>query len=66
MGVVAAMAVVSVTALLLAGARMMLDARPEARDAGFFLLALAILTGTSVSSGVRALRFKSRQGRQHS
>jgi uncharacterized membrane protein len=59
---VSAMAVVSVTALLLAGARVMFDPRPEARDAGLFLLAIAVLTGTSVSSGVRVLRFKTRQG----
>ena len=61
---VTAMAVVSVTALLLASARVIFDPRPEARDAGLFLLVVAVLTGTSVSSGVRVLRYKRRQGRQ--
>lgn len=34
--------------------------RPEARDAGFFLLAVAFLTGNAVSTGVRVLRFTTR------
>ena len=55
-----AMATVSVTALLLSGSRLFFDPRPEARDAGFFLLAVSFLTGNAVSTGVRVLRFKTR------
>jgi hypothetical protein len=57
---VVAMAVVSMTALLLSGARLLFDPRPDARDAGFFLLAVSLLTGNAVSTGVRVLRFKTR------
>jgi uncharacterized membrane protein len=57
---VTAMAAVSVTALLLSGARLFLDPRPQARDMGFFLLAVSLLTGNAVSTGVRVLRFKTR------
>ncbi len=57
---VGAMATVSVTALLLSGSRLLFDPRPQARDAGFFLLAVSVLTGNAVSTGVRVLRFKSR------
>lgn len=57
---VVAMAVVSATALLLSGARLLFDPRPEARDAGFFLLAVSLLTGNAVSTGVRVLQFKTR------
>ena len=57
---VCAMAIVSVTALLLSGSRLFFDPRPEARDAGFFLLAVSFLTGNAVSTGVRVLRFKTR------
>jgi len=57
---VCAMATVSVTALVLSGARLFFDPRPEARNAGFFLLAVSVLTGNAVSTGVRVLRFKTR------
>ena len=57
---VGAMAVVSITALVLSGARLLFDPRPEARDAGFFLFAVGLLTANSVSTGVRVLRFKTR------
>jgi uncharacterized membrane protein len=57
---VTAMAVVSITALVLAGARLLFDPRPAARDAGFFLLSLSVLTANSVSSGVRVLRARQR------
>jgi uncharacterized protein (DUF2141 family)/uncharacterized membrane protein len=59
---VAAMAIVSVTSLMLAGARFLFDARPEAARAGLFLLYVSILTGASVSTGVRVLRTKKRVG----
>ncbi len=57
---VGAMAIVSATALLLSGARLFFDPRPAARDAGFFLLAVAFLTANAVSTGVRVLQFKQR------
>jgi hypothetical protein len=57
---VVAMATVSVTALLLSGARVLFDPRPEAREFGLFLFFVAILTGSAVSAGVRVLRFKQR------
>lgn len=57
---VAAMATVSVTALLLSGHRFLFDHRPEARDFGLFLFFVAILTAAAVSAGVRVLRFKNR------
>jgi uncharacterized membrane protein len=57
---VVSMAIVSATALVLSGARLLFDPRPEARDAGFFLLCVSLLTGSAVSSGVRVLRFKQR------
>ena len=53
---VAGMAVVSVTALLLAGWRVLFDPRPEARTAALFLFYIAILTAAGVSTGVRVLR----------
>ena len=59
---VGAMATVSVTSLMLAGARFLFDPRPEARRAGLFLLFVSILTGASVSTGVRVLRTKNRVG----
>lgn len=57
---VGAMAIVSATALVLSGARLFFDPRPEARDAGFFLLAVSFLTANAVSTGVRVLQFKTR------
>lgn len=59
---VAAMAVVAVTALVMSGARLLFDPSPEGRDGGFFLMAVSVLTATSVSTGVRVLRFKARTG----
>jgi hypothetical protein len=59
---VGAMATVSVTALTLAGARFLFDPSPEAQRAGLFLLFVGILTGASVSTGVRVLRTKRRVG----
>ena len=56
------MATVSATALVLAGARFLLDPRPEGRRAGLFLLFVSILTASSVSTGVRVLRAKKRVG----
>ena len=61
---VGAMATVSVTALMLAGARFLFDPRPAAQSAGLFLLYISILTGASVSTGVRVLRTKNRVGPQ--
>jgi hypothetical protein len=59
---VTAMAVIAVSAVLLASGRLFLDPRPEAKAAGVFLLYIAVLTATAVSSGVRALRVKQRTG----
>lgn len=42
------------------GARLLFDPRSEARDAGFFLLAVSLLTGNGVATGVRVLRFRTR------
>ena len=60
---VAAMAVVSVTAFVLAGARFLFDPTPEGRDGGLFLLFVGLLTASAVSAGVRVLRFKTRTAR---
>jgi hypothetical protein len=57
---VVGMTVVSITAFLLAGARWLTDPTPRGREAGAFLFFVAILTGTSVSAGVRVLRAKAR------
>jgi uncharacterized membrane protein len=57
---VVAMATVAVSAVILAGGRLFLDPRPEAKSAGVFLLYIALLTSTAVSSGVRVLRAKQR------
>ena len=59
---VAAMATVSVTALVLAGARFLFDLSPLARQAGLFLLFVSVLTAAAVSTGVRVLRAKNRVG----
>lgn len=58
-----AMATVSVTALVLAGARFLFDPTPQGRRAGLFLLFVSVLTAASVSSGVRVLRAKKRTDR---
>jgi len=57
---VAAMATVAISAVILAGGRLFLDPRPAAKAAGVFLLYIALLTSTAVSSGVRVLRAKHR------
>lgn len=57
---VVGMAVVSLTAVLLAGARVLADPTPEGRAAGGFLLFVAVLTSAGVSAGVRVLRTKQR------
>lgn len=57
---VAGMALVSITALLLAGTRWATDLTPRGREAGAFLFFISILTATNVSSGVRVLRAKAR------
>jgi hypothetical protein len=59
---VAGMATVSVTALLLSGARYFYDPRPQAQAFALFLFYIAILTGNAVSAGVRVLRTKTRTG----
>ncbi len=48
--------------MVLAGARFVLDPRPEGQRAGLFLFFVSILTAASVSSGVRVLRTKNRVG----
>ncbi len=45
---------------MLAGGRLFLDPRPQAKAAGVFLLYIAVLTAAAVSSGVRVLRAKQR------
>jgi hypothetical protein len=57
---VSGMTIVSITALLLAGARWATDSTPREREAGAFLFFVSILTATSVSAGVRVLRAKTR------
>jgi hypothetical protein len=57
---VTGMTIVSITALLLAGARWATDPTPRGREAGAFLFFVSILTATSVSSGIRVLRAKTR------
>jgi len=57
---VVGMAVVSITALALSAGRVLFDPRPEAKPFALFLFYIAILTGESVSSGVRSLRTKDR------
>lgn len=57
---VAGMAVVAISAVVLASGRLFLDPRPEARQGGMFLLYIAVLTSAAVSSGVRVLRTKQR------
>lgn len=57
---VAAMATVSASALLLAGARFLFDPRPDARRAGLFLAFVSVLTASTVSTGVRVLKAKHR------
>jgi uncharacterized membrane protein len=57
---VGGMTIVSVTALALSASRYFFDPRPEAKSFSLFLFYIAILTGTGVSSGIRALRTKDR------
>jgi heme/copper-type cytochrome/quinol oxidase subunit 4 len=57
---VGGMGVVSITALALSAGRYFLDPRPDAKAFALFLFYIAILTGESVSSGIRALRTKDR------
>jgi len=57
---VAGMTVVSLTALGLAGWRLLYDPRPGARNFAVFLIYIALLSGASVSSGIRVLRAKRR------
>lgn len=57
---VGAMSTVSVSALVLATARIVFDTRPAAQRGGVFLLLVAVLTAASVSTGVRVLRTKGR------
>ena len=57
---VGGMTVVSVTAFVLAAARVLTDPRPNGRAAGIFLFFVSILTAAGVSAGVRVLRAKRR------
>jgi hypothetical protein len=57
---VGGMAIVSVTALALSGARYFFDPRADAKSFALFLFYIAILTGAGVSSGIRVLRAKNR------
>jgi hypothetical protein len=60
---VTGMTIVSITAFLLAGTRWLTDSSRQGREAGAFLFFVAILTATSVSTGMRVLRMKTRTGR---
>lgn len=60
---VTGMTVVSITALLLSGARFLFDSSSEARAAGMFLFYVAIISAAGVSAGVRVLRAKRRTAR---
>jgi len=57
---VSGMTIVSVTALILAGARFVTDPTPQGRSGGAFLFYVAVLTGAGVSAGMRVLRTKRR------
>src|SRR5262245_23902016 len=57
---VAGMAVVSISAVGLACWRLLYDPRPEARNFAVFLLYIALLSGSAVSFGVRAIRMRRR------
>jgi hypothetical protein len=57
---VGGMTIVSMTALLLSGARLLTDPTPEGRSGGLFLFYVAILTGAGVSTGIRVLRARQR------
>lgn len=54
------MATVSITALVLAASRFLFDPRPAAQRGGLFLLLVSLLTGASVSTGMRVLRARRR------
>ena len=60
---VVCMAAIAATAVILAAGRVFLDGSPAAQQMGVFLLYVAVLTSSAVSSGVRALRFKLRTTR---
>lgn len=57
---VAGMAVVSITAFILSGARALTDPSPNGRQAGLFLFYVALLTAAGVSAGIRVLKTKKR------
>src|SRR5687767_14604127 len=61
---VSGMTLVSVTALILAGARFVIDPTPQGRSGGAFLFYVAILTAAGVSAGIRVLRAKRRAAPQ--
>src|SRR5688572_30648352 len=58
---VSAMLVVSATALVICGGRLIANPTPNARFTALFLGYLAILTGAGAYKGVRVLRTKSRR-----
>jgi hypothetical protein len=57
---VAGMTAVSLTAFVLAAARVLTDPTPQGRQGGVFLFYIALLTGAGVSAGIRVLRAKQR------
>lgn len=57
---VVGMTIVSVTAFILSGSRLLLDPAPTGRLAAAFLSYVAILTAAGVSAGIRVLRYKGR------
>jgi uncharacterized membrane protein len=57
---VTGMTVVSITAFGLSALRFLTDPTPAGRAAGLYLFFVAILTGASVSAGVRVLRTRQR------
>jgi uncharacterized membrane protein len=61
---VAGMSITSITALVLAGARMATASNPASQRFAMFLFYIAILTAAGVSTGIRVLRVR-RAGRGH-
>jgi hypothetical protein len=59
---VSGMTIVAITALLLAGARLLTDPTAQGRSIGAFLFYVAVLTGAGVSAGIRVLRLRRRAG----
>lgn len=57
---VGGMTIVSITAFILATARVLTDPTPRGQSAGIFLFFVSILTAAGVSAGIRVLRARKR------